>query len=139
MRPEMGAVIGGVSQIDPGRLQRRLRLLDGRLGRGYRLPVALHLRLGCPQRGLGHVGLGHGLVALAGGDGAFLEGLLEPLAVRPGEIQGGLLPRDTGEARLQRGPRPVGILLHDGEVRRGIVERRLKGRGIDLIEQSGRP
>ena len=120
----------GVSQIDLGRLQRRFRLLDGRLGRLHRLPVAFHLRLGGPQRGVGHIDLGRGLVALHGGDGTGLEQVLVPLEVRLGEFQDGLMPLEAGDARVQRGPRPVGRLLRGGEVRGGIVVRPLdKGQG----------
>jgi len=78
------------------------------LGCGYGLLVALHLRLGRAYRGLGHFGLGHGLVTLAGRNGVGLEQLLVAPAVRPGKLQGGLLLRNAGFARLQGGPRPVG-------------------------------
>ena len=81
--------------------------MDGCLGYSHCRPVALHLRLGGPQRGLGHIGVGHGLVALAGGDSSVLERILESPAVRPGKLQDGPLLRDASDARYQRGPRPV--------------------------------
>ena len=126
---------GGIAQVDAGRLERRLGLLGGRLGRGNRLAIAFHLRLHGLERGLGHLGIGDGLVALAGRDGLFPEGRFEPLAVRPGKVEGGLLPGHVGATRLQRCPRPVGVLLRGGEIGSGIVQGCLKRRRIDLVER----
>ena len=135
MRPEIGAVMAVYPRLMRAILSAASACWIGGLRRGDCFPVTFHLRLDGLQRGLGHLGLGDGLVALAGGDGTLLEGLLEPLAVRPGEVEGGLLPGHVGEARLQRRPRPVGVLLYDGEVGRGVVQGRLEGRRIDLVER----
>ncbi len=79
-------------------------------------------------------GVGHGLVALAGGDRAFRQEILESLPVRARVLEDGLLPHHAGAARRQGGPRPVGGLAGGGEVRRSIVVGGLQGRGIDLVQ-----
>ena len=56
------------------------------------------------------------------------------MEVCPGELSGSLLTSDAGDAGFPHGPRPVGSLPHDHEVRRCIVEYRLKRSGVDLIE-----
>ena len=92
-----------------------------------------------PERGLGHVGVGHGLVALAGGNRALRDEILEALPVRARVLEDGPLPHDAGAARRQGGPCPVGSPAGGGEVRRGIVVGGLERGGIDLVQHLVRP
>jgi len=135
IRPLIGALIRVYPRLIRAVLQCRFRLLDGRLGGGYRFPVVLHLCFGSPKGGPR---------PLRPRDMAWSRWLAEvALPLNSSSARQRLVrarsrvdrcPCDAGNARLQNGPRPVGARARDSEIRRCIVVCRLKRSRIDLIE-----